>query len=422
MDWILLVVALASLAVLLWLLRGVQRAGAGLAETLLPRLDEAQRRAGDQYQGALRDAIAQLVRQSGDADGRLRADLVEEIAKGIGETRAGLTDRLATSLREGREEMSRGLAATTQTLERKFAELLTATQERLTAIRGEVETKLGETVAANQKSFEGMATQLAALHESAGQMVELSKGVRDLSDVLRSPTARGAFGEMTLKQMLSDLFGDQTDLFETQFAIGNERVDAAIRVNEQWLCVDAKFPLENARRLMDASLPEAERGAAQKAFRRDVLAQAGSIRDLYIRPPLTMDVAFMFVPSEAIYQLLLSDGEIHQRMLAMHVVPTSPNSFYAYLRALAFALRGLKLERHAEEIRGQVARLGKEFADFTEGYRLVGKHLKNAARSYEDADQSIVQVRRAIEQIVRVEPGASTMPLLDRPAPQAPAA
>lgn len=413
MQWILLALSFASVALLAYLALRRDRSDAGA--TLVQQLDEAQRRGSADYQAALQRATVLLLERMKEADAALQAGLIERLAQGS----ESLSTRVSASLREGREELAKGLVVTTATLERKFAELAAATEKKLAEIRGEVEKKLGETVAANQKSFEGMATQLQALEKTAGQMVELSKGVNDLNVLLKTPRARGAFGEMTLEQMLADLFGDQTDLYEVQYTFpGGERVDAVVKVREQLLCVDAKFPLDNARPLLEPGADEETRRQALRAFRRDVINQARRIRDLYIRPPTTLDMAFMFVPAESVYYQVLSDPELHQELLALHVIPASPNSFYAYLKALAYALRGLKLEQHAEVIRRQVAQLGTEFQTFGEDFRLLGKHLKAAHAKYSESDESMAGFRRVVESIVRADQGEALPTAVgDEPAP-----
>lgn len=285
-------------------------------------------------------------------------------------------------------------------------------QDDLVRIKNEVRDDLQkgreEQSATLKSELETVAKRLTELHTATGQVVELSKGVQDLHTILSKSQGRGAFGELTLERMLADLFGDQTELFETQYAVENgERVDAAVFVKpdrSQFLAVDAKFPLAHATPLLEGKDdPEAER-----AFVKDVKERADEIATKYIKPPRTMDFAFMFVPSEAVYHLVLRNAKLHEDLLRKKVVPTSPNSFYAYLQVLAVAFRGMKIEQKTVEIQRAVVQVGKDFARFLGDYRKVGEKLDQAARAYEDSRKDADRFTKRIEKLQLGEPAEET--------------
>ncbi len=240
-----------------------------------------------------------------------------------------------------------------------------------------------------QSMREGVDRRLSDLDKATGQVVELSRGVNELHRVLTTPQGRGAFGEMTLERMLEDLFGGNTEMFARQHAIeGGERADAVVFLRpdrSQMVCVDAKFPLENAGPLLEGrATPEEE-----KAFAKDVRARAEEIRKKYVTPPKTTDFAFMFVPSESVYYLVLKDAKLHEDLLRGGVVPTSPNAFYAYLRALSIAFEGMKIERKAEEIRQAILQVAGDFAKFAEDYAKLGRAVGQARDAYEESVKKI---------------------------------
>lgn len=284
---------------------------------------------------------------------------------------------LSSELRSSREEMG------------KTAGLL----------REEVDRKLGETATKNLEGYSVVADRIGKLQEATGQLVELSQGVRDLNVLLKTPGGRGHFGEMTLEQLLGDLFGSHTEMYETQQALGDgERVDAVIYVKPDrslCLCVDAKFPMGNAQPILEGrATPEEE-----KAFARDVRARAEEIRSKYIRPPKTLDFALMFVPSEAVYYLILKDAVLHQELLRKKVVPSSPNSFYAYLHALSAAFRGMKIEQKTVELQKAILTLGKDFDTFAEWFRKLGEHLRRARTSFDETENRLDRFRGKIDAI-----------------------
>jgi DNA recombination protein RmuC len=247
--------------------------------------------------------------------------------------------------------------------------------------------------------LEGVADKLAKLHEATGTVVALSQGVQDLNTILSKPQGRGAFGEFTLERMLADLFGECTEMYALQHTLeGGERVDAAIFLHPNrslFLSVDAKFPLAHATPLLEGTgTPEIER-----EFAKDVRARAAEIATKYIRPPATLDFAFMFVPSESIYYLVLKDAKLHQELLQKRVIPTSPNSFFAYLQALTIAFQGRKIEQKTVEIQRAVIQVAKDFAKFLGDYTRVGEKLEQASKAYEDSRKDVDRFTKRIDKL-----------------------
>jgi DNA recombination protein RmuC len=323
---------------------------------------------------ALRSSAADLARAQADASARVRQEVAENILKGMA-------------------DVSRRI------------------EERIAEIRGEVGRELAETADRNLKGFDQVAGHLKDLSAAAGQMVLLSRDINQLNVLLTQPKARGAFGELTLSRMLSDLLGDCGEMFALQYEVDwGERVDAAVFIRpdrSQLVCVDAKFPMANAQPLLEGEIDGAAQREREKLFARDVLAQAESIGAKYIRPPKTLDFAFMFVPAESVYYLLLRDRTLHEQLLRLRVVPTSPNSFYAYLQALAFAFRGFKIEQKSREIQFLLERVGKDFERFAESFRVFGRHLENAQAKYAE---SIKDVERFRARIASLRSGEELLP------------
>ena len=323
------------------------------------RLDRMERAFGE----ALRSSAADLARGQADAAGRVRQEVSENILKGM-------------------SEVSRRL------------------EERLGEIRAEMTRELAETADRNLKGFDQVAGHLKDLGAATGQVVLLSRDISQLNVLLTQPKARGAFGELTLSQMLEDLFGSHAEMFELQHTVEwGERVDAAIFVRpdrSQFVCVDAKFPMTNAMPLLEGTADEAASREYEKAFARDVLVQAESIRAKYIRPPKTLDFAFQFIPAESVFYLVLRNRALHEQLLRLQVIPTSPNSFFAYLQALAFAFRGFKIEQKTREIQTLLEQVGKDFERFADDFRVFGRHLDNAQAKYLESVRDVERFRTRI--------------------------
>jgi DNA recombination protein RmuC len=352
--------------------------------------------------GAAGVLISRLRRLSENVESSLsaqRAELTEKLLREFAQTQ----ERVGESLRLGRQEQNQTVKELAVTLEARFKELREATEKKLTEIRAEVDKKLSDTVSKNAEHLKAVGEQLAKLGESTGRIISLSKDVHDLNVLLKSPKSRGMFGEMGLEQMLADVLGDFGDLFATQYSLEDGKVaDAVIFVSpdrDRVVCIDAKFPRAHADPLLGAADDPEELAANRKAFAADVRTQAKSIREKYVCPPRTLDYAFMFVPAESLFYLVMSDPKLHEDLLRMRVVPVGPNTFYATLSALAYAYRGIRIQQSARELEVGIAKLAKEFERFARDYELVGKHLSNATAKFEDTQKDMDRFTQGIARL-----------------------
>ncbi len=272
--------------------------------------------------------------------------------------------------------------------------LYRATSARMNAVHERlIETKAlqGQTT----ESFGQIQSSLGRLTEASRHMEELGKEISGLSDILKAPKLRGGFGELLLGDLLSQILPRQHYRLEHRFKSG-ERVDAAIMLKAGIVPVDAKFPLESFQRLAAAADERAKR-SCKREFVRAVKIHIDAIAEKYIRPDEgTFDFALMYIPAENVYyETIIRDEEaggdkgLLHHALQKHVMPVSPNSFYAYLQAIALGLKGMQIEQRAQEIVGYLARIESEFRSFKGEYETLGGHIERARKKYEDGSRSL---------------------------------
>ena len=150
---------------------------------------------------------------------------------------------------------------------------------------------------------EAIHERLAKVDESTAQVLEQAKAFGKLEQALRPPKARGGFGELLLANLLRDRL--PAEAFELQYGFrGGERVDAVVKV-ERLIPVDAKFPLDNCERMVEAEDDDG-RVLSERAFARDLKTHVDAIATKYIRPDEgTYDFALMYLPAEAVYYELV---------------------------------------------------------------------------------------------------------------------
>lgn len=284
-------------------------------------------------------------------------------------------------------------------------------QQQLNGLQERLD-KFGQTVAENlQQSTASMNTRLdkaaqvvGDLREKVGQIHEVGKAAAELVNILRAPKLRGGMGELFLGDLLAQILPPEHYRLQHRFKSG-EAVDAAIQIGQKLVPVDAKFPYENFKRVVEAGT-DSERVAARKQFLRDVKKHVDAIAGKYILPDEgTYDFALMYVPAENVYYETIikeGDGEEHQLFgyaLQKRVIPVSPNSFYAYLQTILLGLRGMKVEERAQEILGALTRLRDDFDKLQENFRVLGKHLTNAAGSYTETEKTLTKFDAKLGQV-----------------------
>lgn len=260
---------------------------------------------------------------------------------------------------------------------------------------------IGKNIAAVQTTFAGLQKQVGEMTEQARQLSDVSKAVTAIEHVLRAPKLRGNFGEEQLENLLGLVFSKQQYELQHRFSSG-ETVDAVLLLPLGHVAVDAKFPLENFRRIAESD-NEDEKRVLRRDFLRDVRKRVDEIASRYIRPAEgTLPFALMYVPAENVYYEAVIRNEdepfqLYRYCLEKRVIPVSPNSFYAYLQTIMVGLKGMQVSQRAESIVREIESLRIELEKFTKAYDTVGQHIKNAAAKLEEGSRLLNKVELRVE-------------------------
>ena len=311
-----------------------------------------------------------------------------------------------------RDETTRELTARNADVDRRLEGVIETMDRRL----GELDTKVDRRLETAGKTTTQIHERLGEVTKATAEMIERAKELGKLEQVLRPPKARGGFGELLLENLLRDRLPPEAYELQHTFTTG-ERVDAVIRAADRLVPIDAKFPLDNFER-MAAADSEAEQQLHEKAFARDVRGHIDAIAAKYIRPEeATYDWALMYLPAEAIYYELVS-GKTGALLAYAHdkrVFPVSATTFTAYLQVIVFGLKGMQIERHAQEVMAYCAALQTDFVKFKDEFDLVGKHLANAQGRFGAAEKRLTRFETKLDQATD-EP-AELAPAAPAPAP-----
>lgn len=235
--------------------------------------------------------------------------------------------------------------------------------------------------------LDNAARVISAVQKNIGEMSEIGRSMRELQDFLKSPKLRGNIGEQVLKELLSQMLPKKS--FNLQYAFKNGSiVDAAIKTEAGLIPIDSKFPMENFRKMMDNG-SDAEKKIAQKAFIGDVKKHIDDIAKKYILPAEgTIDYALMYIPSESVYYEIVNNSSLFDYSSKFRVLPVSPMTFYAYLKAILMGFEGQKITQHAQKILSSLRAIQTEYDKVGDNIDTLNKHVTNSYNMMKQAETS----------------------------------
>jgi len=247
---------------------------------------------------------------------------------------------------------------------------------------------IGQSLSSATNVFGSVKEQLGKLEATNVQILEVSKNITSLQELLRAPKFRGQMGETLLENLLSQVLPKEHYFTQYRFKSG-DAVDAAIRLGERLVSIDAKFSLENFQKMLDTQ-EEQLKNSYRKKFIQDVKNRVDEVSAKYILPQEnTYDFALMYIPAENVYYEVIIKEDLFSHCMSRKVIPVSPNTFYAYLQVICLGLKGLKIEENAKAILKNLSTLTIEINKFKEDFDTLGMHLANARNKYEDSQKRL---------------------------------
>lgn len=288
-----------------------------------------------------------------------------------------------------------------------------------TNIQQSVERQLGQSA----KLVADVTQRLAKLDETNRRVVDVADELKTLQNVLSNPKQRGGLGEYYLDVVLANVLPPH--VYETQHTFKDGKiVDAIIKLDKKRILpIDSKFSLENYNRLIEAK-DKLEREALVKVFKADLKNRIDETAK-YIRPSEnTLDYAFMFIPSEAIYYDLLvnnvgstgtsSRDLIEYAFVDKKVIIVSPTTLLAYLQTVLQGLKSLQIEEQAKDIQKRVGELGKHIKAHETFMQKLGNSLGTTVNHFNAAHKELGKIDKDVVKISDSSPGVEPL-LVDKP-------
>lgn len=316
-----------------------------------------------------------------------------------------LQDTLQKGVQDTRFSVKEALTDYAIELGKRVDGLTNTTDLRLKEINQQVEKRLAEGFEKTTETFSDVIKRLALIDAAQKQISELSGNVVNLQEILNDRRSRGTFGEVQLEALIRNVIPDQHCSFQHTFS-NNKRVDCLLILPEPTgnIAIDAKFPLENFRQLMDASLSESDRKPIEQQFRIDIRKHLQDISEKYIIPGETSDGAVMFIPAEAVF------AEIHARYPDLvefahraKVWMVSPTTMMAILTTARAVLKDAATRKQLHIIQKHLNMLASDFERFQKRMDNLAKHIAQAHTDVDEVHTSAKKITQRFGQIEKVE-------------------
>ncbi len=361
-------------------------------------------------------------REEGNSNSRLAREEMSQSLKRFNDSVLSQMTEIANLQRSQLDIFARQMNNLSQTNEQKLEQLRKTVEERLHLLqqdnaqklelmRATVDEKLTSTLEQRLgESFKLVSDRLELVHKGLGEMQSLASGVGDLKKVLSNVKTRGMWGEIQLGNLLEQvLTPDQYATNVITKAGSSDRVEFAIKIPAKdgndgiiYLPIDAKFPMEDYERLMDAqdqvNLPRIEEMG--KALEYRIKTEAKTIREKYIDPPHTTDFGILFLPVEGLYaEVLRRPGLCEMLQRDYKVVITGPTTIAALLNSLQMGFRTLAIEKRSSEVWNLLSVVKTEFGKFVEILEKTQKKLQEASNSIDNATKKSRTIERKLKSV-----------------------
>lgn len=270
-------------------------------------------------------------------------------------------------------------------------------------LQGTLEKRLGE-------SFKLVSDRLEQVYRGLGEMQTLATGVGDLKKVLTNVKTRGTWGEIQLGAMLEQILSPDQYAKNVATKDAGERVEFAIKLPGRgdekseivWLPIDAKFPVEDYQRLVEAQEradAEAAESAAKQLENR-VRQCAQDICDKYIGPPRTTDFGILYLPTEGLFaEVIRRIGLPESIQRDCRVVIAGPTTLWSILNSLQMGFRTLAIEKRSSEVWKVLGAVKAEFGKFGDLLDGLKKKLDQASNTIDDAARKSRTIQRKLRDV-----------------------
>lgn len=300
-----------------------------------------------------------------------------------------IIEKIAKTETNNIKELSQFSTTIANNLQNNFDKLEAKIDRRLILINDKVNERLDENFIRTNKTFENVLERLSRIDEAQKKIDNLSGDIISLQSILTDKKSRGIFGEVNLKHILVNVFGERNDrIYRLQYTLPNTTIaDAVIFAPEPLglIAIDSKFPLEHYQLMVDKNRSQLERQLSEKQFKADVKKHIDAISSKYIITNVTSHQAIMFLPAEAIFaEINAYHNDLVDYAYQKNVWITSPTTLISTLTTIQVLLKNIERDKYAKVVHEELTKLGIEFGRYRERWNKLSRSIELVSKDAEN--------------------------------------
>ena len=291
-----------------------------------------------------------------------------------------------------------------------FTKLNEQVERRLLAVNEKVNERLDQNFEKTNKTFMNVIERLSKIDEAQKKIETLSTDIVSLQSILTDKKTRGIFGEVNLKHILSNVFGENNDsIYRLQYTLSTGVIaDCVLFAPEPLgtIAIDSKFPLEHYQMMVDKKLSVEMRENYEKMFKQDMKKHIDAISNKYIIPGETSNQAILFLPAEAIFaEVNAYHPDIIEYAYKKRVWITSPTTLISTLTVIEMIIKNMERDKYTSIIHEELNKLGLEFARYRERWDKLARSIQTVNKDVENVSITTEKISKKFDSINKVEVG-----------------
>ena len=332
--------------------------------------------------------------------------VIISLMKNINE--AKITERLGKLEVNMIKEMADFKSDLNKNMNDDFDKLNEENKKRLMMINEKVNERLDQNFEKTNKTFLNVVERLSKIDEAQKKIESLSGDIVSLQSILTDKKTRGIFGEVNLKNILVNVFGENNNkIYKLQYTLSSGVIaDSVLFAPEPLgtICIDSKFPLENYQMMVDRKLTVDLREGYEKKFKADMKKHIDAISSKYIIPGETTNQAILFLPAEAIFaEINAYHPDIINYAYKKHVWVTSPTTLISTLTVIQMIIKNMERDKYTSIIHEELNKLGLEFARYKERWDKLSRSIQTVNKDIESVSITSDKISKKFESINKVE-------------------
>ena len=288
-----------------------------------------------------------------------------------------------------------------------FERLNDKLDNKLMQINNKVNERLDENFEKTNKTFTNVLERLSKIDEAQKKIDNLSNDIISLQSVLTDKKTRGVFGEVNLKNIMYNIFGENDKIYQMQYKFNNDSIADCVLFAPQPLgliAIDSKFPLEHYQIMVDKKNDITVREQAEKLFRNDMKKHIDAIASKYIIDGVTSDQAILFLPAEAIFaEVNAYHPDIIEYAYKKRVWLTSPTTLISTLTTIQIIMKNIERDKYTTVIHNELKLLSNEFNRYKERWDRLYKNIETVSRDVKDIHTTTDKITKRFNAINQVE-------------------